>query len=376
MSTLSQFFGSASTGGGASNATSVMRVFTTTGSLTLPSNTVYVAYGALGGGGQWSQNSATSQEQRRSGGGGGFAFKEGEHSGSATVCAIVGAAGQPCECCLIQRKTQGGTSCVSGFTPGTICATNGCCFCAGCGVGGDINTCGGRGAYNTSCGGGAGAGGLFGNGGSPNHSSGGGGYGSGGGGGAGRSTCVTVTCADAVCFSCNPDLPMREYAEGGGGGQAGSQWNGGSGLAGIGGRSSHFGTCANCGVGGLQLNEAQGGYIPQYTICGYSQAKTYFAAAGGGGGTMYAGAAETLSKGYVGNGAPGGGGGGHNTHCTEGSAGQGGFGAGGGGGTCGNSGGLPGFGGGSSTNQFEDGSSSICGGPSGQGVVAVEYWVG
>lgn len=375
MSTLSQFFGSASTGGGASNATSVMRVFTTTGSLTLPTNTVYVAYGAMGGGGQYSQNSATSQAQKRSGGGGGFAFKEGEHSGTATICAIVGAAGEPCECCIIQRKTQGGTSCVTGFTPGTICATNGCCWCAGCGVGGDINTCGGRGGYNGHCLGGAGAGGLFGNGGSPNHSPGGGGFGSGGGGGSGYNNELSATCADACCFSCNTG-PMVHNAQGGGGGQPGSMWKGGSGLAGMGGRSSHFSTCANCGVGGLQINEAQGGYIPQYNICGYSQAKTYFAAAGGGGGGMYAGAEHTLQKGYLGNGAPGGGGAGHNTHCTDGSAGNGGFGAGAGAGTCGNYGGQPGFGGGSSTMRFEDGTTGICGGKSGQGVVAVEYWVG
>jgi hypothetical protein len=375
MANLSQFFGSAVTAGGV-NTTSTMRVFSETGSYSIPASAVYAAYGVMGGGGTFSQATAECRVCQKSGGGGGFSFKEGAQAGADTICAVIGQGGRPQANCPVQMASQGGTTCISGFDAGTICATGGCCNCPGSGSGGDINTNGGYGGLYEANLGGGGAGGLYGNGGDARSGGGGGGFGSGGGGGGG--IWELVCCQPSPCQSCcfGPDVGNGAYwrnAQGGGGGQMGGFFSGGNGLNGSGGSFSFFATCNNCGVGGLQTERATGGYIPQYTKCGYSQAKTYFAAAGGGGAGVCVSVQQTSSGISVADGAPGGGGGRAFSCHGEYKGGHGGFGAGGGGGTANSSGGSSGFGGGASMYCY-DGSSDLFGGIGGQGVAVIEFW--
>ena len=374
MATLSSFFGSASTGGGG-QTTGTMRVFTKTGSMTLPSDTVYAAYGALGGGGTC-VGAFDNGCSRRSGGGGGFTFKEGAHTGSATICVVVGDAARYCSNCLSQACSQGGTTYICGFDAGNVCATGGSCYVPGCGAGGDINTCGGCGG---SCGcslGGAGAGGLYGNGGSSNAAPGGGGMGSGGGGGGGGPG-ARMCCTNSYFVNAGRNCALMNSAEGGGGGQPGQYINGGNGLNGIGGMAATASGCTgyNANVPAMTTQLPTGGYIPQYGRCGYYQSKTYFAAAGGGGASricLYPNGHYEMNPQ---SGAPGGGGGGH-CQSTCGDAkdpGNGGFGA-GAGGTIGISASQSGFGAGAATFCYD--TAIMQGGQAGQGVAVVEYWVG
>ena len=391
MATLSSFFGS-SGGGGAAGIASTFRVFYETGSMTVPSCAVFAAYGVIGGGGGYGSPCDQCCCCRRSGGGGGFSWKEASQSCASnfTVCAIVGAAAcrcapnndVACGCFCFCNNGAGGNSCVCGFSGGTICATGGgasSCGCnAGMGNGGDINHCGGRGGYYGQYLGGGGAGGLYGQGGDVHQGQGGGGFGSGGGGGGGGTTdprtidcnVTNVTQGDAchapICTAC-----------GGVGGSRGSCINGGAGLSGVGGNQGFLATCHSSPAGGMFSNLPTGGLIPQYTACGYSQAKTFLSASGGGGASnnMYqsnscCGASSAQS------GAPGGGGGGtNNCHPTDGkAAGNGGFGAGGGAHWCGGkNNGVSGIGAGAPAGRGD--SNLFVPGTPGQGIAVVEYWV-
>lgn len=365
MATLSSFFGS-SGGGGAAGVASTFRVFYETGSMTIPSCAVFAAYGVMGGGGLSNAGSGfDSATCRCSGGGGGFSWKEAAQTCASdfTVCAVVGNSGCLCLCCDRQvLNCCGGFSCVSGFSGGNICASGACGQYPGIGYGGDITNCGGHGGMCTKNNyGGAGAGGLYGQGGSPRAGPAGAGFGSGGGGGGAQITDMMIVfgCCQKCMFCQGP-------AMGGGGGTDGSIRSGGSGLSGSGG----YGGAAGNG-GGCQSSSAgygpSGGLIPQYTLCGYSQAKTFLSASGGGGG-----ADEGCYGQFFGgqSGAPGGGGG--SGYAT---AGDGGFGAGGASSTqcCGTYYmGNSGVGGGAPSN--------ICNGEArtgkpGQGIAVVEYWV-
>jgi hypothetical protein len=144
-----------------------------TGSVTIPAGVCYVAYTVMGAG------NCSCAAACAGGGGGGFSHYDGALSCSSAfdVCAKVGISCNGCGC----------STCVSGFSTGTICASGAVNSNVGCGVGGLINTCGGT--TGGSFGGGGGAGGIFGNGGNGGAGSsatiigGGGGMGSGGGGG-------------------------------------------------------------------------------------------------------------------------------------------------------------------------------------------------
>lgn len=175
MSTLSQFFNSTTTSGAGG-----VTYFGTSGSLTVPSDVTYIAYGAIGAGSCGSIPGAAG-----SGAAGGFSWGE-----SAVNCA------SPFNLTVTvgSSSANGGFSSVTGG-PTTICATGGLSTCTGgIGYGGVINTCGGVGCYTPTGSGygtgcykycyrsGGGAGGLFGNGGAAGNL-GGGGFGSGGGGG-------------------------------------------------------------------------------------------------------------------------------------------------------------------------------------------------
>lgn len=347
MSTLSQFFGSGGAGATASTGKgigSVFRIFTTNGSLTVPSDVAYVSYGVIGGG-----SIGCSGGPDPSGSGGGFSYQEGAQTSPTplTICATVGSGGGLFNPASTGLGCPGGTSCISGFPLATICATGGCTSGppligagpGGAGSGGMINTCGGIGA--DARGGGGGAGGLFspgGNGGSCR--GGGGGFGSGGGGGG----------SIAGSFL-DPNV-----GQGAGGGQPGvsgpgpAQQKGGAGGSGLVGRG---------GAGGylFPTGASQGaepgvpGFVTGFLEFDgrFSQAKTFFGAAGGGGG-----GGEINCGVPAGSGGAGGGGGAATL------AGNGGFG-GGGGGTGSAHGGIGGGGGGTS-------------GSGGQGIAIVEYW--
>lgn len=392
MATLSSFFGS-SGGGGAAGVASTFRVFYETGSMTVPSCAVFAAYGVIGGGGAFANVCANCCCCRKSGGGGGFSWKEAAQSCASnfTVCAIVGAAacrcattsGCACGCYCLCNGGLAGTSCICGFSGGTICATGGGqsnCGCnAGMGSGGDINSCGGRGGYWSYYLGGGGAGGLYGKGGDVHQGAGGGGFGSGGGAGGGGTQGIETISCDVTNVTqgdaCHP--PIFTACGGAGGGQRGAMINGGSGLSGTGGMTGVFSTCHASPSGGMFSNEPTGGLIPQYTMCGYSQAKTFLSASGGGGASIDLYNANTNKGGHSAQGgAPGGGGGGVKAcHPQNGQvAGNGGFGAGGGSNHC---------------DCFQNGTSGIgAGAPSsnapsdrwvagqaGQGIAVVEYWV-
>jgi len=248
MSTLSQFFNSA-----ASSGAGGVSYFGTSGSLTVPSDVTYIAYGAMGAGARG------SCVNRCGATGGGFSWWEGAVNCASpfNLTVTVGSAG-----------ANGGTSIVSGG-PTTICATGGLSTGVG-GIGycGLINTCGGIGScyYVVSCTyprwyyccyiyAGGGAGGLMGNGGNAQTLA-GGGFGSGGGGG----------------------------------------WNSGFGGAGLGSPSGP----------GLNGEVGTPGYSVSYNLNGkLSQAKTFLSASGGGAGlkntNVYyaAGAGGGGSNGYA-----------------------------------------------------------------------------
>ena len=347
MSTLSQFF---PTGAGAGEEnTSGFRLFNTTGSYTLPAGVCEVAYAVIGGGsGRVGFCQPGAATYYIGGGGGGFAFKEGLLScGSTfTVCAVVAA---PTACAGSGACIYGGTSCLSGFSTGTICATgakscitacnpqSGQCCAVGCGIGGDINTCGGHGGCarsNSGCGGGGGAGGIFGNGGQGGNNSssccpgnaplgGGGGYGSGGGGGG-----AEYLCPIGNTFGCGGSGGAGLGADGKNTG--GSSWSGGAG-----------GTCSSGPTSGFYVS---------YTDSGkYSQSKTFLAASGGGG---WGGSCLGNSGAFAGHGGASGGG--------AGVGGSGGFGGGG----SGQSDSCGGIGGGS----------GHCGTRGGCGFAIIEWW--
>lgn len=375
MATLSSFFGS-SGGGGAAGIASTFRVFYETGSMTVPSCAVFAAYGVIGGGGICN-GCSVPECCRNSGGGGGFSWKEATQTCASdfTVCAIVGGGGcnHPCNCCTVLR--QGQASCICGFSGGTICATGGSCWSPGSGSGGDINTSGGRGGFSQSQGmGGGGAGGLLGDGGSPNSSTGGGGYGSGGGGGGGneRSIVCNLHCSVLNARCCC--AVFYRGACGGAGGSAGVKGNGGSGLAGTGGIRTFVVQCNATETAAMSEQAPTGGMIPQYTMCGYSQAKTFLSAAGGGGAASGLDGACAKCFYFGQAGAPGGGGGGVSTSTGRPVAGAGGFGAGGGGGSsCCDAPGPAGIGGGAANNN--NGNQYLTSGLAGQGIAVVEYWV-
>lgn len=379
MATLSSFFGS-SGGGGAAGVASTFRVFYETGSMTVPSCAVFAAYGVMGGGGVCPRQTVNCFVCIRGGGGGGFSWKEATQTCASdfTVCAIVGAAGEVCggtSCYTV--KNQGGASCITGFSGGTICATGGSCYVPGAGSGGDINTCGGCGAGGRCHSmGGSGAGGLYGNGGSACSGRGGGGFGSGGGAGASQySGYEDVQCAECSGLWCRI-FP----SQGGGGGQAGNKFNGGSGLSGRGGVGqilfSHR-DCCHTSMGSA-VYPPEGGMIPQYTMCGYSQAKTFLSASGGGGGGFCLchcvnPMADTVPGGQ--QGAPGGGGGWHGGGTVAGAP-NGGFGAGAGSVACSTSEcGLKGKGGIGAGANVQFTGADACSGEAGQGIAVVEYWV-
>lgn len=382
MATLSSFFGS-SGGGGAAGVASTFRVFYETGSMTVPSCAVFAAYGVIGGGGAFANACKSCCCCRRSGGGGGFSWKEASQSCASnfTVCAIVGAAACQHPCCCHCICSQGGSSCVSGFSGGTICATGGGslnnCGCnAGMGYGGDINNCGGRGGYWEYYLGGAGAGGLYGKGGDVHLGPGGGGFGSGGGGGGGGHQSVRLLQCDIANVSQNEFcIAPITSALGGGGGGRGDCINGGPGLSGPGGFINAYTNCCN-NARGIDAEQPKGGLIPQYTMCGYSQAKTFLSASGGGGAIGFTNGNSNLSFMAAQTGAPGGGGG---AHCISNQGdgkggGTGGFGAGGGSSSeCDRAPGSSGIGAGAaglSSNSVE-----WLAGRAGQGIAVVEYWV-
>ncbi len=303
MSTLSQFFNPSI---GTTNVGN-FRLFDSSGTVTVPSSAVYIAYAALGGGSTaYSFASETlvtpfpaqSYSQTRivaSGSGGGFSYNDGTITMPAPVTATVtiGASG---------NSTGGaaGNTSITGIPLGSIFGNGGSPGNTGGGTssGGIINTSGGPGkgfTVNTGPAGppgapayanvfvfsGGGAGGLYSDGGSgtglefPNASPltlnnvGGGGAGGSGGG------------------------------TGGNFGVSGTGRPGMSGLAGIGGVGS-AGTTTISNINGTP------GYIIQYNSRGnFSQVKTFFAAAGGGGGGNLSG------PGYpaAGHGGAGGGGG-------------------------------------------------------------------
>jgi len=249
MSTLSQFFNSA-----ASSGAGGVSYFGTSGTLTVPSDVTYIAYGAMGAGARG------SCVNRCGAAGGGFSWWEGPvNCGSPfTITATVGASGP-----------TGGTSIVSGG-PNMICATGGQTTAGGIGYCGLINTCGGIGScYYTVCWdgyrtcyrccviNGGGAGGLMGNGGN-SQAFGGGGFGSGGGGG----------------------------------------WNSGFGGA--------LGTPSGPGLNG---EVGTPGYSVSYNLNGkLSQAKTFLSASGGGAGVKnMAGQSGSTTCNFYAAGAGGGG---------------------------------------------------------------------
>ncbi len=365
MATLSSFFGS-SGGGGAAGVASTFRVFYENGSMTVPSCASFAAYGVIGGGGLGNVGSSFDGAGCRcSGAGGGFSWKEAAQvcASDFTVCAKVGNSGCTCLCCNTQiLSCCGGPSCVCGFSGGVICAIGACGQYPGTGSGGDINNSGGWGGQCTMQQfGGGGAGGLYGQGGSPRAGAGGGGFGSGGGGGG--SVCDQM----GICMSCCQKCMFCEgYPMGGGGGSDGSQRAGGAGLSGIGGYGGSAGNGSGC-LSGSAGHAPSGGLIPQYTLCGYSQAKTFLSASGGGGGADIGCYGQFFG---AQSGAPGGGGGSGYAM-----SGNGGFGAGGGSTTqCFGiyAMGYSGIGGGAASN--------ICNGEArtgkpGQGIAVVEYWV-
>ena len=377
MSTLSQFFNSA-----ASSGAGGVSYFGTSGSLTVPSDATYIAYGAMGAGSSSNINSWVVS----GGAGGGFSWWEGAVNCASpfNLTVTVGSAG-----------ANGGTSIVSGG-PNTVCATGGLSTGVG-GIGycGLINTCGGTGCvkcYNYSCcnpdgyGPGTyviqcarsisagGSGGLLGDGGPgsqynifvPSTTScdscaggvqAGGGFGSGGGAGASG---YFVQCA--TINSCGNDYYRCCYqvlgAQGGGGGQPGSNGLAGNGLNGVAGTP---------------------GYAVNYNLNGkLSQAKTFLSASGGGAtagcgatvGTSGSNWAYVIPAASTGSAGAGGGGAGSQ---------RGGFGGGGGScsaGGCGGGGGIacyyynvgPGA-------RISAGGSIVCSpNPGGNGFVAVEYW--
>lgn len=381
MATLSSFFGS-SGGGGAAGVASTFRVFYETGSMTIPSCAVFAAYGVIGGGGMYGSPCQNCCCCRRSGGGGGFSWKEAAQTSGTedTICVIVGNAACRCYNSCWNVASQGGASCISGLSGGTICATGGGasnCGCnAGMGAGGDINSCGGRGGYYGYYLGGAGAGGLYGKGGDVHQGQGGGGFGSGGGAGAGGQM-------TAECCSCDVgNVTQNVYAGcvictscGGPGAMRGTCNGGGSGLSGTGGSFViHANCCGN--VGSIAMEAPTGGLVPQYTMCGYSQAKTFLSASGGGGHAAWSNIGYWCRNVIPGqNGAPGGGGGTGNAQAGELiTAGNGGFGAGGGASSpCNNSHGRSGIGAGAPTGYGS--SVEFIPGEAGQGVAVVEYWV-
>lgn len=333
MSNLSNFFPTAS-GAGETN-TSGFRVFTDSASVTIPAGVCYVAYAAMSAG------SCSRGPTCKPGLGGGFSYKDGSLvcASSFDVCAKVATTQGQC----------GGDSCVCGFSTGVICAVGPKCTVLGCGVGGSINSLGGDGGVN-QCSGGGGAGGIYGRGGTggfgsaDNTRGGGGGMGSGGGGGGGYGD--------------------GKGGEGGGGGAFGGHayscqqaTNGGAGLRGMGGSGGNANSCSPSGG----MSNGESGYSIAYTDDGkYSQVKTFFAAGGGGGASAY-GCNDSVSISAGNGGAGGGGGSGRND---------------------GKGGGNGGFGGGAgSSTQCR--AIAGCGGggsgmsvPGGNGVVAVEWWLG
>lgn len=284
MSTLSQFFNSA-----ASSGAGGVSYFGTSGTLTVPSDVTYIAYGAMGAGSSGCVNPACIIS---GGAGGGFSWWEGAVNCASpfNLTVTVGSAG-----------ANGGTSIVSGG-PNTICATGGLSTGVG-GIGycGLINTCGGTGcykcynlsvcspdaygpgSYTTICNksiSAGGAGGLLGNGGPGSQGNpcvpatsdacaggtqAGGGFGS--GGGAGASGYILSSCSNVSPRGCGGYFFNSYYAKvagasGGAGGQPG-----------------------NVGCAGTGLNGDVGipGYAVSFNLNGkLSQSKTFLSASGGG----------------------------------------------------------------------------------------------
>lgn len=396
MSSLSQFFPQASGGSGGG---SFVRIFNATGSMSIPADAAYLAYVAIGGGG----GGAVSTSGNLGGAGGGFSYMEGPNtSGAHTICAIVGAGGKGGGCVICNTDAggtgqslgcHGGNSCVTGISPGNICATGGrrgednTTFpCGGTGSGGIINTRGGGGqdlCCNSQCIGGYrftaghGAGGLQGNGGIGGFAiaAGGGGFGSGGGGGGGGLACI------------------RTKGQSGGWLCVKHRWPGGRGsLSQCAGTYSQPHTYGSPGYSATTPRSISGnnecqtvllaaengvsGFYAGYALCGYSQIKTFVSASGSGGD----GSASEASGQRAGDGGAGGGGGGSGSE--SGRGGNGGFGGGGGSTCCGGTsnanwfamgggdGGIGAGGGGG------DAGSACCsrGGNGGNGLVMVEYW--
>lgn len=149
MSTLSQFFSSG--GAGEESSTSIVKYLFSSENVTIPADATYAAYGVIGAGGSFH------------GSGAGFSYSESDLSATNSdinVTATVGAPNLYGFDCLDAdiNNLCSGSSIISGFSNGTICAEGGkswfnCCFnqslwdnvvrTPACGSGGLINTCGG-----------------------------------------------------------------------------------------------------------------------------------------------------------------------------------------------------------------------------------------
>lgn len=353
MSTLSQFFGS---GGGAAGApgTGQVTFFRENGSVTIPSDATYVAYGVMGGGGG---TCMVTGEGNWAGAGGGFSYKELALTLPApiSVCATVGAGGAtggpgvggP-------AASDGGTSCFTSTSPAwtAISATGGdqgCCTAqcssGGTGSGGDINTCGGGqwapspSASNHT--GGAGAGGVLGD---------------------------AFDFNTSACPLAYGTLSFQLHGNTASSGGAFSINTGFASQPGLVGKAGNSGYACSTFYSSIDtVSSGESGWISGYTRDGRtSTAKTFFSAAGGGGGL-------SCSQGnqYVPGGDGGAGGAGGYGYC--GYHGNSGFGAGGTGGPVSNRGGMAGCGGGAGgMNHNCPNASTFPAG--GNGVAIIEFW--
>jgi len=360
MSTLSQFFGS---GGGAAGApgTGQVTFFRENGSVTIPSNATYVAYGVLGAGGGACIDSPGNKGG--SGAGGGFSYKEVALTLPApiTVTATVGAGGTPCN--PYQTGSSGGTSCLASPSPAwtTVCATGGAIGCnctvvqidGGVGSGGDINANGGtfctipgplaiQGDFLNYGFGGSGAGGLF-----------------------GPALDFDPNCGFNVNINYNLDRCFRDGS--GGAYSANTGVAGFDGLLGkAGGTTNHSPTSGL--TRGAANNHGENAWVQGYTRDGrLSTSKTFFGAAGGGGGKADGQPDGCIAAGNGGAGAAGGVG----TCCST-YGGQSGFGAGAPGGGFHRGGLAAGCGGGGSSGRANFPSAVYVKG--GDGMAVVEFW--
>lgn len=404
MSTLSQFLNPSI---GTTNVGN-FRLFDSSGTVTVPSSAVYIAYAALGGG-STAHSLATQTEVTpfpvatwsfnrilASGSGGGFSYNDGSISIPAPITATVtvGASGN-------STGSAAGNTSITGIPLGSIAGNGGAPGNTGGGSssGGIINNSGGNGdgfilatgpspspvmpaSVNALAYSGGGAGGLY----------------SSGGNGSGlqlNSPTLYNTINNAVGGG---------GAGGSGGGTGGHLQNrpGAPGLAGLGGRGVSGTSTPATGVIYNQSESGTPGYIIQYNSRGnFSQLKTFFAAAGGGG-AGGGSSANNLAIVSAGHGGSGGGGGAFTfggSPSVYGSAGDGGFMGGGGigsgvigsgaSGAANNFSGNGGRGGGGGTSYMllasltpspssppgYANSSYQAGGSGGKGVAGIEWWI-